>query len=57
MAFPFLRVQPFPQGVCTTFYKTGKMIPENVWQDVLKNVSRIEKSLEKKFGDQTTPCW
>src|SRR5580704_14620631 len=42
-------------GVCGTFNAEGKKLPENIWQDILKNISRLEKSIGKKFGDQKNP--
>ncbi|MBK9295123.1 MAG: pyruvate, phosphate dikinase [Oligoflexia bacterium] len=52
---------PVPPGftisteVCSEFYKSGKAIPEKVWQDVLKSVSRLETEIGKKFADPTNP--
>lgn len=52
---------PVPPGftistaVCTKFYEDGKKLPEVVWEDVLKNISRLEKSMGKKFGDPANP--
>ncbi|MDZ4676407.1 MAG: pyruvate, phosphate dikinase [Oligoflexia bacterium] len=52
---------PVPPGftvattVCGKFYEAGKKLPETVWQDVLKNVSRLEIELNKKFGDVKNP--
>src|ERR1017187_5706123 len=52
---------PVPPGftistaVCAKYYEAGKKLPEDVWQDILTNVARLEKELGKKFGDVGNP--
>jgi pyruvate, orthophosphate dikinase len=52
---------PVPPGftistaVCAKYYEDGKQIPNDVWDLVLKNVSRLEKGIGKKFGDVANP--
>lgn len=52
---------PVPPGftistaVCAKFYESGKAIPENVWQDVLASVAKLEKEIGKKFADPKNP--
>jgi pyruvate,orthophosphate dikinase len=42
-------------GVCGTFYAEDKKIPEAIWNDILQNISKLEKSISKKFGDIKNP--
>jgi pyruvate,orthophosphate dikinase len=52
---------PVPPGftistaVCGSYYTQGKSLPENIWNDVLKNVSKLEEAMGKKFGDVKNP--
>lgn len=42
-------------GVCGIYNAEGKKISENIWSDILKNISRLEKSIGKTFGDKKNP--
>ncbi len=52
---------PVPPGftistdICAKFYDAGKKLPEHVWEDILKNVTRLESEIGKKFGDVANP--
>ncbi|HNS33169.1 MAG TPA: pyruvate, phosphate dikinase [bacterium] len=52
---------PVPAGftvtteVCTFFYKNRKRLPEGVEDDVKKNLVKVEKVMESKFGDAKNP--
>lgn len=45
-----------PQGftvtteACTLYYKSGKKIPDDVWEDIVAHVHEIEKNSGKSFG-------
>src|SRR5271168_1908360 len=42
-------------GVCGIYNAEGKKISESIWNDILKNITRLEKSIGKKFGDKINP--
>src|SRR5258708_6345231 len=42
-------------GACTQYYDSGKKLSDGLWDDVLKNVAKLEKELGKKFGDASNP--
>ena len=52
---------PVPPGftistkVCDYFYKKNKKIPKEIYQQVKKEISIIEKITKKKFGDLSNP--
>ena len=52
---------PVPQGftitteACTRYYDDGKMIADDIMQQVLEYVGKLEKSAGKKFGDAKNP--
>jgi len=52
---------PVPPGftisteVCTYFYKHGKSYPRELQGQIQDCISRLEKSLDKKFGSATNP--
>lgn len=52
---------PVPQGftvtteACNKFYEDGKTISPEVEEEILMNISKIEKSTGKNFGDQHNP--
>ena len=52
---------PVPPGftitteTCNLFYELGKKWPEGLWEQVLKNLDRLEKQMEMKFNDTQNP--
>ncbi|HUE73608.1 MAG TPA: pyruvate, phosphate dikinase [Pirellulaceae bacterium] len=52
---------PVPPGftitteVCDAYYKHGKKLPAGMMDEVRKNIGRLEKELNKKFGDSKSP--
>jgi len=52
---------PVPAGftltteLCTEFYKNDRRYPEGVEAEVEMNLARLEKAMDKKFGDSTNP--
>jgi pyruvate,orthophosphate dikinase len=52
---------PVPPGftitteVCTYFYKNNRKYPDTLEAELLENLSKIEKILNKKFGDKDNP--
>ena len=52
---------PVPPGftitteVCDSYYKSGKQLPKGLMDQVGKAVTRLEKELGKKFGDNANP--
>ncbi|MCP4890090.1 MAG: pyruvate, phosphate dikinase [Planctomycetaceae bacterium] len=52
---------PVPPGftitteVCDSYYKSGKKLPKGLMDQVGKAVTRLEKELGKKFGDNANP--
>ena len=52
---------PVPQGftitteACTRYYDDGRMIADDIMQQVLEYVGKLEKSAGKKFGDAKNP--
>lgn len=52
---------PVPPGftitteACREFFKQGKKFPKGMWEEVLTNLKKIEKSIGSKFGDPKNP--
>ncbi len=52
---------PIPLGftisteACTLYYESGKTIPDYLWDDIVKNVHRVEKESGKVFGGDKDP--
>jgi len=52
---------PVPPGftitteVCNTYFAKKKKYPPGMWDQVLSNLKKVEKSMEMKFGDAKTP--
>jgi pyruvate,orthophosphate dikinase len=52
---------PVPPGftitteACVAFFKTGKKHPPGMWDEVVKNLARVEKLMGKKFGAPENP--
>ena len=52
---------PVPQGftitteACTRYYDDGRMIADDIMNQVLEYVGKLEKSAGKKFGDAKNP--
>ncbi|HZL91705.1 MAG TPA: PEP/pyruvate-binding domain-containing protein, partial [Pirellulaceae bacterium] len=52
---------PVPPGftitteVCDLYYKNGRKLPAALMEEVRKNIARLEKELDKKFGDAKSP--
>ena len=52
---------PVPQGftisteACTRYYDDGRMIADDIMQQVMEYVGKLEKSAGKKFGDSKNP--
>ncbi len=52
---------PVPPGftvstdVCTLFLEKGKKLPEEVKEEIDKNLERLEKSTGQRFGDKNNP--
>lgn len=52
---------PVPPGftistnVCTQFYEQGKKLPESVKPEVLSSLDRLQKKMNKVFGDNKNP--
>ena len=52
---------PVPAGftvtteVCTYFYENKRKLPAGVEEDILKNLSKVEKAMGSKFGDPDNP--
>ena len=52
---------PVPPGftistaVCTYYYANKKAYPRTLTRDVLKNLARVEESVDRKFGDRKKP--
>lgn len=52
---------PVPPGftitteACREYFRQGKKFPEGLWDEVLNNLKRIEKSMKYKFGDSKNP--
>ncbi len=41
--------------ICGEFYKNGEALPEWIKKEVLLHLSKVEKILDKKFGDKRNP--
>lgn len=52
---------PVPPGftisteICEVFYQNAESLPEEVKQNILKALKRVENKLEKTFGDESNP--
>ncbi len=52
---------PVPAGftittdACTEYFKNKKKYPPGMWEQVLENLKKVEKSMVMKFGDPTNP--
>jgi pyruvate,orthophosphate dikinase len=52
---------PVPSGftitteACREYFKLGKKFPERMWNEVLSNLKKVEKSMGCKFGDPKNP--
>ncbi|QDV86559.1 pyruvate, phosphate dikinase [Planctomycetes bacterium TBK1r] len=52
---------PVPPGftitteVCDQYYKAGKQLPAGLMDEVGKAIKKLEKELDKKFGDDSNP--
>jgi pyruvate,orthophosphate dikinase len=52
---------PVPSGftitteACNEFFNAGKKYPSGMWEQVLENLKKIEKTMGPKFGDPTNP--
>ncbi len=52
---------PVPQGftisteACTRYYNDGKNIADDIKEEILQNIGKMEKINEKKFGDKENP--
>lgn len=52
---------PVPAGftitteACTEYFKNNRQYPPNMWEEVLANLRRVEKSMGMKFGDSESP--
>ncbi|MFO7980176.1 MAG: pyruvate, phosphate dikinase [Candidatus Aminicenantes bacterium] len=52
---------PVPPGftvstdVCTLFLEKGNKLPEEVKEEILKNLERLEKTADQKFGNKQNP--
>src|SRR5579862_2353131 len=44
-----------PTEVCNAFYAQGKKLPSGLLEEVQQNISKLERELGKKFGDQKNP--
>ena len=52
---------PVPAGftitteACNAFFDSGKRYPDGMWDEVLKNLAKVEKAMGMKFGDAQNP--
>src|SRR4030066_980911 len=52
---------PVPPGftittvVCNTYFQNRKKYPPGMWEQVLSNLKKVEKSMGMKFGDAKNP--
>ena len=52
---------PVPQGftvsteACTKYYEDGRKINEQIQEEIMKNITKLEKATGKKFGDKQNP--
>src|SRR5262245_45665859 len=52
---------PVPPGftitteTCRIYYESGKKVPESIDKEMQQHLSRLEKSLDKKFGSRENP--
>ncbi len=58
MASLGIRVPPgftISTEACIQYFKQGNRIPEEVWNEVLNHLKKLEETLGKTFGDRTNP--
>ena len=52
---------PVPQGftvsteACSRYYEDGKMLADDIIQEIMEGLAKMEKITGKKFGDKTNP--
>src|SRR5210317_1328276 len=52
---------PVPPGftitteVCTEYYKNNRKYPKSLADEVVENLKKVEKTMNKKFGDAKDP--
>ncbi len=52
---------PVPAGftitteACNEYFKAGRNFPKGMWEQVLENMKKVEKTMGMKFGDSTNP--
>ena len=52
---------PVPQGftvsteACARYYEDGKMLADDIIQEIMEGLAKMEKITGKKFGDKTNP--
>ena len=52
---------PVPQGftvsteACTKYYEDGRQINDDIRNEIMENVAKLEKITGKKFGDKENP--
>lgn len=52
---------PVPAGftltteLCTEFYRNDRRYPEGVREELAENLAKLEKAMDKRFGDSTNP--
>jgi pyruvate,orthophosphate dikinase len=52
---------PVPAGftltteLCTEFYRNDRRYPEGVREELAENLTKLEKAMDKRFGDSTNP--
>ncbi|RLG70046.1 MAG: pyruvate, phosphate dikinase [Candidatus Iainarchaeum archaeon] len=53
-----LRVPPgftITTKACIEYYKRGRQIDEELWQEVLEHLKKLEEKMQRKFGDAERP--
>ncbi len=40
---------------CLLYFDSGNRVPRKLWEEILKHLAELEATLEKKFGDASTP--
>ena len=52
---------PVPQGftisteACTQYYEDGRQINKSIQEEIMQNITKLEKTTGKKFGDKQNP--
>jgi len=52
---------PVPAGftvtteACNEYFRAGKKYPQGLWDEVLENLKKVEKTMEMRFGDSVNP--